>query len=109
MPFEIFPIKTHHTQTVNESHQININSRNIGLVVKHRNTEEGIITRVHDAFPVTLSLLDFFDGFNISYSMAEVSGGSADFTWTLSGDNIENYLLDAVNVDQKVLYSFQYM
>lgn len=107
-PFQVFPLRTHFSQTVNHTHQVNITSRNIGLIAKQR-TKNGVINSIHNAFPVMLSLLDHFDGFNLSYRLSNISGGTEDFSFALSGENLETYLLDAVNTEQEVLYSFQYM
>ena len=107
VPFKVFPIKTHWSQFMNNSHKVNILSQNTGLVVKQRNTG-GVINVVQNDFPVTLSLLDYFEGFSLEYSLQSVVGGE-DVSISLSGDNMDTYLLDAINATQRVLYSFQYM
>jgi len=107
VPFKVFPIKTHWSQFMNDSHKVNILSQNTGLVVKQRNTG-GVINVVQNDFPVTLSLLDYFEGFSLEYSLQSVVGGE-DVSISLSGDNMDTYLLDAINATQRVLYSFQYM
>ena len=109
--YELYPIKTEETQSQNESFPIQINCANIGLVVRQRNQRDQL-TFTNDQGTLRLGLLDLLEGFNMSYSLRnyeEDASTNRALSYRFSKDIKYEYLLEAVNNFQSILYSFQYM
>ena len=77
-----------------------IQNRNIDLVL---NPEEGV---------AKISLLDYFTGFNNSYSIEHASGAENSrtlFDYKFSDNSASTTMLESVKADNMVFYSFEYM
>lgn len=66
--FEIYPLKTNDYQNQNESLATVISLSNQGLIIRDR-TRNSMIISNNENSRTKLSLLDYFEGFNTSYSL----------------------------------------
>lgn len=91
----------------NESMPLSIMSRNVGLVIKQRAFIDTRQTS-DDTKNLIFSLLDCYDGFNMSYTVNDFFGPSSS-TFSLSENTLDRYLMETFNSDQAVIYSFQHL
>lgn len=86
---------------------LNVMSRNVGLVIKQRAFMDDWKTS-DDTQDLLFSLLDSYDGFNMSYTVNDFLGPSST-TFSLSENTLDRYLMETFNSDQSVIYSFQHL
>jgi hypothetical protein len=109
--FEIYPVKTNDYQHQNQSLPAVVKLSNQGLIVKDRVKNSRIISNNENSF-TKLALLDYFEGFNTSYSLKgydeEDADRNSEFSFELSSDNMQEYLLESINSNQRVKYTFAF-
>ena len=105
---KVFPLKTMEAQTMNETIDVWIHCTNQGLMINQRGRREPLsFTNEHDR--VRIAMLDQFTGYNMSYSLKVTDvHGDKQFSYSLSHDTVEEYLIEAVNGMVQVAYAFDY-
>lgn len=105
---KVFPLKTMEAQTMNETIDVWIHCTNQGLMINQRGRREPLsFTNEHDR--VRIAMLDQFTGYNMSYSLKVTDvHGDKQFSYSLSHDTVEEYLIEAVNGMVHVAYAFDY-
>lgn len=105
---KVFPLKTMETQIMNETFDVWIHCTNQGLMInQRRRTETLAFMNEHEA--IRIQMLDKFTGYNMSYSLKVTDNqGNKQFSYLLSEDTIDDYLIEAVNGMLQVAYAFDY-
>ncbi|CAI2383900.1 unnamed protein product [Moneuplotes crassus] len=85
----------------------NITVANRGLMIEQR-PEERLYKFPQSDEPMTFSVLDIFDGFDMSYDPLQIGGNTEDVDLDMSEDKISKFILDGVSLNNPVSHALVY-
>ena len=104
----IHPLYSPYTHYRNTTMVLNINWVNIGLMLEARTPGKNI-DYIHNDNDLTLSFLDFFDGFNSSYRLLNENQIVEESTQvSITKDRFETYIIESVSDSNYVILSFMW-
>lgn len=105
---QIYPTYEEFTPSQNKSVDFVISCRNYGLKIESRLQHHKLEYQNQEG-EATLSLLDYFDGFNNTFGLNyDEPARDKEFSYNITQDSMKSYLLEAVNANQKVIFSMEY-
>ncbi|CAI2384447.1 unnamed protein product [Moneuplotes crassus] len=84
-----------------------VNVANKGLMIQNRLPDQLYKFPQNDE-PLTFSVLDIFDGFDMSYDPLQIGGNTEDVDLDMSEDKISKFILDGVSLNNPVSHALVY-
>ena len=101
----LYPVYTDYTPTQNRSTNIVLMWMNYGLKIESKSQSNTLLYQNKEV-TAKISLLDYFDGFNSNFSVTTENIDQS--TYVIEEDKSYDYLLEAVNSTQKVIFIMEY-
>ena len=86
---------------------LSLNCSNKGLIIESK-FNKGIVENTHSEGDVTFSLLEYFDGFNMTYNYQLNNGTNQDLNISISEDVLNVNLLESQTDNNWVKFAFVY-
>ena len=101
----LYPYYNDYTPAQNKSIEIVLMCMNYGLKIESR-ASSNLVSYQNKEGKATISLLDYFDGFNCNFQVSTENVNSN--IYSLSQDISYNYLLESVSSTQNVIFTVEY-
>lgn len=105
----IYPDYSKYPHIANTTMNVKVVATNHGLKIESRKEENKIWYTQLDSDILSLSLLDYFDGFNVFYNLDYFDQFKTDdppFNYTWTNERKIDHIIDAVNSNTQVEYAF---